>query len=158
MQLNSKLFIVFIGMTILTVISFMLALSQSTVRIIPILILTPTTQRAPFEPAYYNLPDEIAGYKILIVKTPQNMACMASDSIGLVLQAPLPNLQSNSNLNVMTELDKLSLKPKHWDLTYVGPGTSKQQILGMLRDWDPRNFTCINIGGPFRFSTPTLAG
>jgi hypothetical protein len=126
-------------------------------------VITPTTSGPSpetFDPAYYGLPDVIAGYKIIAVETSANMACMTPGNIKLILQSSQPSveafLKNAPGANVDTEVKKLSLKPKQWEFEYVGTGISRETVLSTAKQWDPRNTgICVILGGPILTSTTT---
>jgi hypothetical protein len=131
-------------------------------KIVPIITATPDAAPSPesFDPAYYGLPDAIAGYKIIAVETSANFACMTPGNIKLILQTSQPSidtfLKNNPGGGVQSELEKLSLKPKQWELEYVGTGITKATVLSIAKQWDPRNHTiCMILGGPITTLTPT---
>jgi len=99
------------------------------------ILLTAALTRDPFatyDPAAYGIPDMIAGYKVLAVKTAQNTLCLKSGIVRLTLQASEPDIVSflaNSNSQSVRQiLNQLDLEmPYDWSLEYVAPGKWDRQ-------------------------------
>ena len=121
-----------------------------------------TVNPASFEPAYYGLPEVIAGYKIIVVETSENIACMPPGNIQLVLQTSQPDmetfLKNAPGSNVENELKHLNIKqPKQWEFEYAGPGITKAMVLSVFKSWDPSVMTtCIKFG-PITVDETTLS-
>jgi hypothetical protein len=111
----------------------------------------PTSTLSDFDPAYYGLPDIIAGYQILAVETSENVACMPSGMMKLVLRASSPD--STTFLNQTPDITALerTLKtlypnPAHWDFEFVGPGISEGALRQTLQQWNPNVMhVCIRL-------------
>jgi hypothetical protein len=78
---------------------------------------------------------------------------MTPGNIRLILQTSQPSveafLKNTPGGSVESELNKLSIKPKQWEFEYVGTGISKETVLSVAKDWDPRTHTfCIILGVP----------
>jgi hypothetical protein len=111
---------------------------------------TATSLLTTYDPAYYGLPEVIAGYRILLVETPENMACMRPDTIDLVLQTSQPDLEAflkqTPDGSVESELKKYDIKPKHWLFTYAGQGITKESAIAAIRNWDPKiHGECVGL-------------
>ena len=144
-QLSTLVVMLIVGFSVLFV-AVLQSKSTHELSILP----TATSSLKTYDPAYYGLPEVIAGYKILGVETSENIACMPPGTIRLLLQTSQPDLDSflkhTPNGDVESELKKFSIKPKQWEFQYVGPGISKEDVLATFRVWDPKTFPCFALG------------
>lgn len=101
---------------------------------------TTSTNLTNYDSAYYGLPDVIAGYRVLLVKTEENTLCLAPKGAKvIVLQSPQPNvnafLASGDSTAVSQELEALGKSAKdQWSLQIVGPGISREQIITSIEE------------------------
>lgn len=112
-----------------------------------------------FDPAYYGLPDVIAGYRVLMVQAPENIACMRLGTMRLILQASQPDLNSfltnTPGSSLESEVAKFNLASVlRWEFQFVGPGITKEDALAVARDWDPKTHIICLKSGPIVL-TPT---
>jgi len=114
--------------------------------------------KSTYDPATYGIPDTIAGYRVLAVKTLENTACMLPNTLQLILQASNPNVESflenNRSDQVQAELAKLQLTRLvvRWETTFAGPA--------LVWDWDKfisgndewnaqmKRHGCLKLGPP----------
>lgn len=111
----------------------------------------PTSTLSNFDPAYYGLPATIAGYRIILVQTSENFACLPEGMINLVLRSESPSvdtlLNQSSNSDVMSELKKHDIRPAIWGTQYVGPGVTDAEVWQLARQSDPKIVKkCVQLG------------
>lgn len=148
---------------ILTII-IVLAIS-SMIRANSWILLTPVPTPDPFatyDPAAYGIPDMIAGYKVLAVKTLQNTACMMPNAIRLLLQSSqqdVENFLENSESQIINnEIEKIELiLSSKLEIEYLGPGVWDKDLFILRNDlWNKemKNGGCTLVGGPAQAITP----
>ncbi len=113
-----------------------------------------------YEPTQYDIPDTLAGYQVLAVLTPDNLACMPADHMRLVLQSSLENQDTylpQSDLQGIREALKEHgvMDSENWELQIVGPGISKEQFLTEIAEWNQTmaHEGCMTLG-PIPPATP----
>ncbi len=91
-----------------------------------------------FDPKTYGLPEVIAGYRVLAVKTSTNTACLPQLEKTLVLQTTEPNVQDSlknfRSTDVDTAMEELGLKQAEWGLEIAGPGASRDQLITLIQE------------------------
>ena len=95
----------------------------------------------PFEIAQQGLPPAVAGYKVLTVLTPDTTACIPPDVKRLVLQFTQPDVKTFlSTVNyvaVKADLEQKGMAEyARWNMTFVGPGTTLQDLLSENEKWN----------------------
>ncbi len=132
---------------------------SSTIRANSLILLTPVPTpdpATPYDPALYGIPDTIAGYEVLAVMTSDNTTCMRSGIKRLILRAVARDFETFQNdINadaVIQELEMLGKAQEFGGISYVGPGTSKEQIIALNENWNRQNrlVGCPNFGGPIQ--------
>ncbi|MEO8610984.1 MAG: hypothetical protein ABI690_24015 [Chloroflexota bacterium] len=126
----------------------------------PAIIITSTPDPfASYAPATYGIPDSIAGYEVLAVKTLENTACMMPDTMLLLLQSDKENvdafLESANPQTILEALKNLGLKVAI-ELEYMGPDTwDKEQFISNTDEWNRtmKSGGCL-LGGPAVAITP----
>lgn len=106
-------------------------------------IVSPQSDKGvSYKPATYGIPDTIAGYTVLAVKTSENTACMLSGTKRIIVQtsdSDVDEFLRNNNPNaVQQELASLKLATTNWELEYVGPGVvwSEEEFLSQNDEWN----------------------
>ena len=153
--------LLFFGILII-IIAFAIS---STIRANSLILLTPVPTpdpAAPYDPALYGIPDTIAGYEVLAVMTSDNTTCMRSGIKQLILRAvarDFETFQNNINADaVIRELEMLGKAQEYGGISYVGPGTSKEQIIALNENQNEQNrkVGCPNFGGSIQLQDEQL--
>ena len=107
----------------------------------------------PYDPARFGMPSYIAGYKVLAIFTPDNLACMNPGEIRLVLQTTEPNVGeylANSNPKaIQKDLEHHGLDAtKEWTYEIIGPDVTIEQIISESAKWNQeiKKTGCIRLG------------
>jgi hypothetical protein len=115
---------------------------------------------APYAPATFGIPEILAGYRILAIRTADNTACMKPDIMEVVVQAvdPMPDnpMVDKGNGDVIFELKKLYPNAQ-WGLGGMGPAPfDRAQFVAINDNWNKGSENgCINIGVPITLVTET---
>jgi hypothetical protein len=131
----------------------------------PTIAPTPTATMPPladvpesYDPKTYGLPDEIAGYKVLVVVTSENQACMPPGMKSITVQTLDVDgfLQNQQSPDIFEAMEALGLNMTEWGVGIVGPGTNREQIIQGVQEWnkDMHNSGCTTTGGPIILETP----
>jgi hypothetical protein len=113
-------------------------------------------------PADHGLPETIAGYRVLAVRTSETTACMRSGRTRLIVQSDASNAEEAISMDVSAVYQELErLFPDsglRWQIEVVGPNANAAQIaLGNARrNADYAENGCPSrLGGPIIIHTPT---
>lgn len=112
----------------------------------------------PYDPALYGVPETLAGYRVLVVLTPTNTACMPPDVGRLVLQADQrsleEHLQVTQPIDIERALEKHGLRPHQWMIQTVGPGVTREEVIAENESWNEQamRLGCVQLG-PIRMSS-----
>jgi len=102
---------------------------------VPFIVLSfESVSTTPVDPATYGLPDKIADYEIVAIKSPADVPCMAADKLRMVLRASDSDLETflaNSRGNELVEqLAQLSgHRFEDWQIQIVGPEITTEAVL-----------------------------
>ncbi len=115
-----------------------------------------------FDPATYGIPDEIAGYQVLAVKTKENTVCFggASNRVNVVLRAPQTDMASGILNNNTDEVRRVlnQIDPnKDWQLSLLSPNFTANYVISSIKA-NNKFFArsgCI-VFGDFVVPTPTI--
>lgn len=114
-----------------------------------------------YDPANYNLPSSIAGYKTFAVLTFENTACMAFGEKRLVLQASQPEaenfLKESGFAAIKKELQEHGFTDfAESNIEFVGQATTFSQFIKENEKWneDREKGGCVTLG-PMVIVTPT---
>jgi hypothetical protein len=120
---------------------------------------------APYDPATYGIPYEIASYKILAVMTSDNMACIPSGMMRSIIQSSHPGvrdlLANDSDTRVVAEALKQlpAFADVQWTLEVVSsaPWNAARFISSVQRWNDTMKNGCVKLGPhPPIILTPTV--
>jgi hypothetical protein len=130
----------------------------------PLSLMTSTLSAfAPYDPASYGIPYQIAGFNILAVRTSENAACIPSGMMTITLQSSQPDVQSflaNSGdpKAVSETLRQIpSLNGIKFTLEFIGPAPwNPERFLSSVAEWNNHMKNgCVKLGGPAIIITPT---
>ena len=106
----------------------------------------------PYAPAYYGIPNTIAGYNVLAVLTSDNLACMLPGEKRLVLQANESTLEEylakSQPLSIQEELKRLGLTEMTAGVEIAGPGSTLEQLVEEVNKWNQEATIrgCVQLG------------
>jgi len=87
-----------------------------------------------FDPAQYGIPETLANYDVLAVENSENMLCWQENQIHITIRSDISAITSyisSSNSNaVRRELEALGIPDIVWGISVVGPGISREQVIG----------------------------
>ena len=119
------------------------------------------TPASVYDPAYYGLPDTIAGYKVLAVLTSDNTACMPPGAKRLILQTTQPTveefLKTSDAAGIKAELEQKGFPEfAKWGVEIGGPDATFDKVVSENEDWNAfsRKYGCVTSGPPAT-SAPT---
>jgi hypothetical protein len=100
-----------------------------------------------------NMPETVAGYRVMGVLTPDSTPCMPSGSQRFVLQTSEPNVETflqNARLGaIREELTNLGLITTGgiWNISFVGPNAAREGIISGNERWSAHvsQFGCIKL-------------
>jgi len=100
----------------------------------------PTPTSWPFDPARYDVPDTIAGHKVLAVISADNIMCTPPHLLTLVVRAGSPDPQSYPGSDEAKELNAAMNEFSHpgwtWVLNVIGPGVSLDNWQAEAERWN----------------------
>lgn len=114
---------------------------------------------ASFDPATYGLPEEIAGYRLLVVQTPENNPCGRSDTTTVIVSSPYTDmgvfLTRNNITAVYGELGTI-YPGRQWQISVVDPSRTAEEIIQQIKRWNTAmQDGCTQFSMPPIFWTPT---
>jgi hypothetical protein len=118
---------------------------------------------ASYDPATYGIPYQIAGFKILAVRTSENTACIPSGMMRITVQSSQPDVQSflanSGDSRVVSETLRQipSLSGINFNLEFIGPAPwNPERFLSSVAEWNNHMKNgCVKLGGPAIIITPT---
>ena len=121
----------------------------------------PTPTVWPFDPALYDVPDEVAGYRVLAVVSAENTMCVPPRLLTLIVRAESPSPQEYLASNEKKSLDAAMKAFSHpgwtWVLNVVGPKMSLDTLQVNTERWNEtmRISGCLKLGRIILEVTPT---
>lgn len=107
----------------------------------------PTPTPDLFSPAYYGVPDTIAGHKVLAVISAQNSRCVPSNTLTLIVRVGAADPQSYLSSDEARDLNAAMKEFDHpgmfWSLNVIGPEVS---LDNMQAEIEQRNELLKKIG------------
>ncbi|MBC8098816.1 MAG: hypothetical protein H7Y11_05195 [Armatimonadetes bacterium] len=115
---------------------------------------------ARYLPAYYGLPDTIAGYKVLAVMTSENTECIGiPGQQRLVIQVTEPDLDHYLSGDTYDVLQKAvaALGNSSTTIMITGPGADFETLVSENERWNQvrKQNGCFKLGGPIIIGTET---
>jgi len=91
-----------------------------------------------FEPIAFGLPEYIGAFRILIVQTSDNTACLLPIEKRLTLQELEPGAKALLDNNPMPDSIQ-ALKEQGWDILFTGPDTTREESIRTVEEANARN-------------------
>lgn len=103
------------------------------------IILSIQARKPSFDPASYGLPEFIGDFRVLVVQTSDNTACLLPIEKWLTLQALNPEAKELLNYDPIPVVGIQSLKEQGWAIFYIGLDTTREERVREIEEMNERS-------------------